>query len=280
MDMFLAIPVLLKSLGVKNIKIINSEINGNFAHNPEPLDKNLVSLSKEVINYRADIGLAVDPDVDRLAIIDEKGNYIGEEYSLVAVADYIFANFDKLKGSYNKVSVSNLSSSRALKDISLKYKGRYKATAVGEVNVILEMKKNQAVIGGEGNGGIIYPYLNYGRDALVGIALLLSYLSIKKEKISKIRRNLPNYFMIKDKLNLIDKDNLYEIFALIKDKAKQEKIEINEIDGLKIDWPDLWLHLRASNTEPIIRIYAEAKEKKIAKKKIEDIKKIISSYIK
>ncbi len=276
----LTVPCLVKALGVKNIKILNAEINGQFAHNPEPLVGNLTSLSKEVVNYGADIGLAVDPDVDRLAIIDEKGEYIGEEYSLIMVADYVFASYNKLGGEYNKVSVSNLSSSRALKDLSDKYKGKYQTALVGEVNVVEAMKETKAVIGGEGNGGIIYPYLHYSRDALVGIALILSYLSLKKEKVSIIRKNLPNYFIIKDKINLLKKDSLNEIVSLIKENSKQEKIEINEMDGIKIDWSDCWVHLRASNTEPIIRVYAEAKNLKVAKAKILQIKNIISSYIK
>ncbi len=275
----LAVPCLLKALGVEDIKVLNTEVNGQFNHNPEPLAENLSSLSKEVLDFKGDIGFAVDPDVDRLAIIDEKGRYIGEEYSLAVVADYILSNFDKLSRKYNKSSVSNLSSSRALKDISDKNQAEYFASFVGEVNVVELMKKTKAVVGGEGNGGIIYPSLHYSRDALVGIALILSHLSLKKEKVSVIRKNLPNYFMIKEKLNLIKNINLNKVFFLIKQEIRQEKTKITEGDGLKIDWLDSWIHLRASNTEPIIRVYAEAKQLKLAKAKILQIKNIISSYI-
>lgn len=276
----LAISYLLKSLGVINFKVINSDVNGRFAHNPEPLAGNLKTLSKEVVKFKADLGIAVDPDVDRLAIIDEKGRYIGEEYSLVIVTDYVLSNYSKLGNKFRKNSVSNLSSSRALRDISEKYRANCYQSAVGEVNVVDFMKKYRAVIGGEGNGGIIYPYLHYSRDALVGIALLLSYLSLKKQRLSVLRDNLPNYYLIKDKLNLINKNSLNEIFLKIKEKLKQEKVKINETDGLKVDWSDSWLHLRASNTEPIIRAYVEAKSLKRAKEIVNKIKKIILPYIK
>lgn len=262
----IAIPELLKSLGVNKYRIINSKMDGNFAHNPEPLKENLKKLSSLVKKEKADLGIAVDPDVDRLALIDENGEYIGEENTLVLVADYILKN-NKNK---NNIAISNLSSSRALEDLCRKYKAKYFASAVGERNVINLMKEKKATIGGEGNGGVIYPKLQYSRDALVGIALTLSYMASSRRSLSEIRDKLPFYVMIKDKAR-IDKVDLKDLIKTIK-KSLKNKAKINEIDGLKIDWEDSWLHLRASNTEAILRIYAEADNLKLAEERIKYIK--------
>jgi phosphomannomutase len=267
----LAIPELLNSLGLKNYISINSEINDEFAHNPEPLDINLEQLKEKVKETKADLGIAVDPDVDRLAFVDERGQMFGEEYSLVAVADYVLNNYCPC--FYQKISVSNLSSSRALKDITEKKAGSYYAAKVGEVNVVRKMKEVGAVIGGEGNGGIIYPELHYGRDALVGIALFLSYLSEKNISVSKLKKEYPKYEMIKDKIKL--KKDITSVLKAVKEYYKNQTI--TDIDGIKIDWPDCWLHLRASNTEPIIRIYSEAKTKILAQKKVKDIKEFLAN---
>ncbi len=267
----LAIPKLLNSLGLKNYTIINSEINGEFAHNPEPLDINLEQLKNKVKETKADLGIAVDPDVDRLAFVDERGQMFGEEYSLVAVADYVLSNYCPC--FYQKISVSNLSSSRALKDITEKKGGSYYAAKVGELNVVNKMKEVAAVIGGEGNGGIIYPELHYGRDALVGIALFLSHLAEKNISVSELKKQYPQYEMIKDKIEL--KKDIIAILKAVKEYYKNEAI--TDIDGIKIDWPDCWLHLRASNTEPIIRIYSEAKTKELAEKKVKDIKDFLAN---
>ncbi len=269
----LAIPKLLDSLGVGNYEIVNQEINGEFFHNPEPLEKNLEQLKSEVRKSKADLGIAVDPDVDRLAFIDEKGEMFGEEYSLVVVADYVLSNYCPC--FYQKISVSNLSSSRALKDVTEKKGGAHYFTKVGEVNVVNKMKEAAAVIGGEGNGGIIYPELHYGRDALVGIALFLSFLAQKNISVSELKKQYPKYEMIKDKIELDKDTNLNKILEAVKKQYSEE--EITDIDGVKIDWPDCWLHLRASNTEPIIRIYAEAKTKEIAVLKIKDIKDFLAN---
>ena len=245
----IVVPMLLERLGVDVIKI-HCDPNGNFPHNPEPLKEHLADLSKKVLETNADFGIAVDPDVDRLAFMDEKGILFGEEYTLVACADYVL-NINK--GN----TVSNMSSTRALKDVTNKYGGSYTSSAVGEVNVVESMKKNNAVIGGEGNGGIILPESHYGRDALVGIALFLSLLSEKKISVSELKKTYPLYFMSKKKINLNKYTNVDSILSIIKNNHKDD--EINLIDGVKIDFIDSWVHLRKSNTEPIIRIYSEAK---------------------
>ncbi len=271
----LVVPILLKSLGVKNIFNINSEINGSFGHNPEPIDKNLKQLCQSVKHYKADLGIAVDPDVDRLAIINEKGGPIGEEYSLVAIAEYVFKNFSNLNKKYKKGSVSNLSSSMALEDLSILNGAFYEASAVGEVNVVEKMKKTKAIIGGEGNGGIIYPDLHYGRDALVGIALFLSYLASEKKTCSQIRNLLPEYYILKEKIILNSNIDIDKILLNLEKRYNHCKI-IKE-DGLKIIFLDkrAWIHLRKSNTEPIIRIYCEAKNKKEALSIFDNFYKII-----
>jgi len=245
----ISIPVLLKALGVENIIPLFDEPTGIFPHNPEPLPENLSNICEEVIKKKAQVGFVVDPDVDRLAIISENGEVFGEEYTLVAVADYILS---KKKGN----TVSNLSSTRALRDVSKKHGVEYKASAVGEVNVVEMMKATNAIIGGEGNGGIIYPELHYGRDSLVGIALFLSLMAETKEKVSMIRSSYPNYFISKNRINLepdMDVDHILEKIAL-----KYEREEVTTIDGVKIDFEEGWVHLRKSNTEPIIRIYSES----------------------
>ncbi|MBN2662610.1 MAG: phosphoglucosamine mutase [Bacteroidales bacterium] len=245
----IAVPELLKQLGVKNIVGINCVPNGNFAHNPEPVPENLVDISNAVLQHKADVGFVVDPDVDRLAIVQEDGKMFGEEYTLVSVADYILS--DK-RGN----TVSNLSSSRALADITRSYGGEYFTAAVGELNVVEKMKAVDAIIGGEGNGGVIYPEIHYGRDALVGIALFLSYLAKQKIKVSDLRKRYPEYVIIKKKQNIegLDVDKLLE-----KIQHEFKKYNLTTIDGVKIDFDNGWVHLRKSNTEPIIRIYAEAK---------------------
>ena len=264
----IVVPMLLERLGVDVIKI-HCDPNGNFPHNPEPLKEHLADLSKKVLETNADFGIAVDPDVDRLAFMDEKGILFGEEYTLVACADYVL-NINK--GN----TVSNMSSTRALKDVTNKYGGSYTASAVGEVNVVESMKKNNAVIGGEGNGGIILPESHYGRDALVGIALFLSLLSEKKISVSELKKTYPLYFMSKKKINLNKVTNVDSILSIIKNNHNDD--EINLIDGVKIDFIDSWVHLRKSNTEPIIRIYSEAKSQleadKLAEEFIEKIKSI------
>lgn len=268
----LAVPELLKSLGVENIVLINEKINGEFAHNPEPLDEHLEQIKARVIKDKADLGIVVDPDVDRLAFIDEKGQMFGEEYTLVAIADYVLSNYCAC--FYQKISVSNLSSSRALKDITEAKGGSYYATAVGELNVVQKMKETGAAIGGEGNGGVIYPELHYGRDALVGIALFLSFLAQERESVSQIKQRYPQYEMIKDRIE-IDKDlDLKILLNKVKEHYQGEKI--SDTDGIKVDWEDSWFHLRASNTEPIIRIYSEAKTKEKAEKKVKGVKDFLA----
>jgi len=276
------VPGLLKELGVQNIIELNCEPNGKFAHKPEPIAANLTQVMETVKKEKADLGVVVDPDVDRLAFIDENGEMLSEEYTIVAIADYILENFslidDACPGKYTKNTVSNLSSSRALKDIAEKHGGKYEASAVGEVYVVTKMKEVKAVIGGEGNGGVIFPELHYGRDALVGVALFLSYLAKKKIKVSDLRQELPQYFMVKDRMELTPEINVKVIMEKIKLDYKSEKI--TDIDGVKIDWLDSWVHLRASNTEPIIRIYAEAKTLAQAESKVKEIKDKILAYIK
>ena len=267
-----AVPALLKALGVKDIVVLNEEVNGKFAHNPEPLPEHLTQLSNEVVQQHASLGIAVDPDVDRLCFVCEDGSMFGEEYTLVAVADYILS---KRKGN----TVSNMSSTRALRDVTEKYGGQYFPSAVGEVNVVNKMKEVNAVIGGEGNGGIIVPDLHYGRDALIGIGLFLSHLANSKKSIRQLRSTYPDYFMSKNKIALGNDIDVSNIFDNIKNKYKNNPI--NTDDGLKIEFDNDWVHLRTSNTEPIIRIYAESNfettANNIALKLIQDIKEASSS---
>jgi phosphomannomutase len=277
------VPELLERLGVapENLILLNCEVDGHFAHKPEPLAENLTQIMERVKETKADLGIVVDPDVDRLAFIDENGAMIGEEYTLVAIADYVLANFDTLEalepGRYKKATVSNLSSSRALKDVTEGHGGTYEAAAVGEVNVVAKMRETRAVIGGEGNGGVIFPILHIGRDALVGIALFLTHLAKSGQKVSELRRALPDYFMVKDRIDLTPDINLLEILEKIKHEYQSEKI--TDIDGVKIDWLDSWVHLRGSTTEPIIRIYAEAKTLDLAAQRVKEIKDKILAYI-
>ncbi len=247
----LFVPELLRALGVQpeDITVINAEVNGKFAHNPEPLPENLGELSNMVSKSGADMGIAVDPDVDRLCFVCEDGSMFGEEYTLVAVADYVLS---RQPGN----TVSNMSSTRALKDITLKHGGQYFPSAVGEVNVVTRMKEVNAVIGGEGNGGIILPALHYGRDALVGIALFLTQLAKTQKSIKQLRRTYPDYFISKNKLELEQGVDVKAVFEKI--KAKYKSHPVNTEDGLKIEFDNDWVHLRTSNTEPIIRIYAES----------------------
>ncbi len=243
------LPELLKALGVE-YKFLNGEPNGDFAHNPEPLEKNLGGIMGDIAKGGYDLGIVVDPDVDRLAFICEDGKMFGEEYTLVSVADYVLSH---TPGN----TVSNLSSTRALRDVTEKHGGVYTPTAVGEVNVTTKMKEVHAVIGGEGNGGVIYPESHYGRDALVGIALFLSSLAQKGCKVSELRKTFPNYFIAKNRIDLTPETDVDAILSKVKDMFKDE--QITDIDGVKIDFPDKWVHLRKSNTEPIIRVYSEAK---------------------
>ena len=265
-----AVPELLKALGVKDITVLNAEVNGKFAHNPEPLPEHLTELCNEVNKQEADLGIAVDPDVDRLCFVCEDGSLFGEEYTLVAVADYVLS---QRKGN----TVSNMSSTRALKDVTIKHGGTYTPSAVGEVNVVNKMKAVHAVIGGEGNGGIIVPDLHYGRDALIGIALFLTHLAKEKKSAKQLRNTYPNYFMSKNKIELHDGFDLKKIFDHIKKKYKSHPI--NTEDGLKIEFESDWVHLRSSNTEPIIRIYAESNFEttaaNVATKLMKDIKEVM-----
>lgn len=246
----LAIPMLLKKLGITNIIELNCDITGDFAHNPEPLASNLTEICNKVKECGADLGIVVDPDVDRLAFINDKGEMYGEEYTLVSVASYVLQN---KKGN----TVSNLSSTRALRDVTQEYGGEYFASAVGEVNVVEKMKEVNAVIGGEGNGGVIYPELHYGRDALVGIGLFLTYLCKLQCSCSELKSRFPIYHMSKNKIELTPSTDVDEILIFMADKFKNEKV--TTIDGVKIDFDEGWVHLRKSNTEPIIRIYSEGK---------------------
>lgn len=264
------LPALLKALGVNNVLELYCTPNGVFPHNPEPLPENLTEISAQIKNQKADVGFVVDPDVDRLAIVCEDGEMFGEEYTLVAIADYVIKN---TPGN----TVSNLSSTRALRDVTERNGNTYFASAVGEVNVVEMMKAQKAIIGGEGNGGIIYPELHYGRDALVGIALFLTHLAKSKMSCSALRASYPNYFISKNKIELTPQINVDEILSKMEEKYKQENI--NNIDGVKIDFPKEWVHLRKSNTEPIIRIYAESTSNEnadaLANKIIADIKTLI-----
>lgn len=264
------VPALLKALGVKDVVVINEEINGKFEHNPEPLPKNLIGLSNEVVKQKASLGIAVDPDVDRLCFVCEDGSMFGEEYTLVAVADYILTH---RKGN----TVSNMSSTKSLKEITLKHGAEYFPSAVGEVNVVNKMKEVNAVIGGEGNGGIIVPDFHYGRDALIGIGLFLTHLAHSKKSIKQLRGRYPDYFISKNKITLEKNINVKEIFQKIKEKYKNNPI--NTEDGLKIEFDNDWVHLRTSNTEPIIRIYSESNfettAENIAKKIMKDIREVM-----
>lgn len=250
----IAMPAILEALGCE-VYLLNGAINGHFAHNPEPLPEHLGGLSEAVRNLGADLGIAVDPDVDRLALVCEDGSFFGEEYTLVAVADYIL-------GRRMGNTVSNLSSSRALRDVTQQHGGRHFAAAVGEVNVVQKMKSVQAVIGGEGNGGIIVPELHYGRDAMAGAALFLSHLALSGNSASQLRRRYPDYFMIKDKITLQPGTDMNALLSKLHEQFRHESCDVS--DGLKIDFPDGWVHLRRSNTEPIIRIYAEGVSEKRA----------------
>jgi phosphomannomutase len=272
----IVVPMLLEELGVSVTKL-HCDPTGHFPHNPEPLPENLTDICREIQKGKYDLGIVVDPDVDRLAFVCEDGTPFGEEYTLVAVADYVLRN----EGSGRRNTVSNLSSTRALRDITEKNGGRYFAAAVGEVHVVTAMKENDAVIGGEGNGGVIYPDLHYGRDALVGIALFLSHLANANVPVSRLRSGYPNYIISKNKIEFTPEINMDDVLDGV--KAKYKKQPINTTDGVKIEFDREWVHLRKSNTEPIIRIYAEAdlqaKAETLAKKIITDIKEIIAENI-
>jgi phosphomannomutase len=278
----IAVPMLLNALGVNEIVPMYCEPDGKFPHNPEPLPENLTAISGEVKRHKAHLGVVVDPDVDRLALVCEDGSMFGEEYTLVAVADYVLNNISKEhleRLGFEKNTVSNLSSTRALRDITEKHKGSYSASAVGEVNVVKLMKESKAVIGGEGNGGIIYPELHYGRDAMVGIALFLSHLAKTNKICSMLRESYPDYFIAKKKIELTPEINIDSLIEKV--KAKYEKQPLNTIDGLKIEFENEWVHLRRSNTEPIIRIYAESRSEttanNLAEKFISDMKQFIKN---
>lgn len=266
----IAVPMLLKALGVAEVIELYCTPDGKFPHNPEPLPENLNEISSQVKRNKADLGIVVDPDVDRLALVSEDGSMFGEEYTLVAVADYILSH---KKGN----TVSNLSSTRALRDVTEKHGGTYSASAVGEVNVVKMMKETNAVIGGEGNGGIIVPELHYGRDALAGIALFLTHLAKYGKICSMLRESYPDYFISKNKIELTPDINIDELMKKVQEKYKKQPI--NTVDGVKIEFDKEWVHLRRSNTEPIIRIYAESRSEAtanhLAEKLISDMKQII-----
>ena len=262
------IPALLKELGVKRVVELNCEANGKFAHTPEPIPENLTQISSLMKKGVADVGFVVDPDVDRLAIVMENGEMFVEEYTLVAVADYVLGH---TPGS----TVSNLSSSRALRDVTRAHGCDYSAAAVGEVNVVTKMKETGAVIGGEGNGGVIYPELHYGRDALVGVALFLTLMAKSGKKVTELKAGYPQYAIAKNKIQLTPDIDVDAILEAVKEKFSNENI--TDIDGVKIDFEDSWVHLRKSNTEPIIRIYSEASTMEKADALAEDIKKVIAS---
>ena len=267
------IPKLLKTLGVERITCLNCEPTGDFKHNPEPLKENLTEISGYMARNKVDVGFVVDPDVDRLAIVCEDGEMFGEEYTLVSVADYVLSHT-------NGNTVSNLSSTRALADVTALYGSKYYAAAVGEVNVVEKMKAVGAVIGGEGNGGVIYPASHYGRDALVGIALFLTLLAKKSMKVSELRKTYPEYFISKNKIELTPDIDVDTVFSVI--KGNYSRFGINDIDGVKIDFPQGWVHLRRSNTEPIVRIYSEAPTQeqadKFAAAIIAEINRIVASW--
>jgi len=266
----IVIPRLLSALGVNEVVKLNCTADGRFTHNPEPLPENLTEIAACMRSEKADIGFVVDPDVDRLALICENGDMFGEEYTLVSVADYVL-------GHTPGNTVSNLSSTRALRDVTQNHGGIYTAAAVGEVNVVTTMKANNAVIGGEGNGGVIYPESHYGRDALVGIALFLSHLAHTGKTVSELRATYPAYYIDKQKMELTEDIDVDAILRAVKKKFANE--QVNDIDGVKIDFPDKWVHLRKSNTEPIIRIYSEAATKEAAEALSAQIKIIIASLI-
>jgi phosphomannomutase len=265
----IALPLLLDQLGC-SYTLLNGEPNGHFAHNPEPLARHLTEISKTVVQEKADLGIVVDPDVDRLAFVNEDGQMFGEEYTLVAVADYVLSH---KKGN----TVSNLSSTRALRDVTEQHGGTYYASAVGEVNVVNEMKAVDAVIGGEGNGGIIVPDLHYGRDALAGVALFLTHLAKKGLSMSALKATYPEYFMVKDKISLTPDIDLEKILLSLEDQFKGE--DYKNIDGLKINFKDGWVHLRKSNTEPIIRVYAEGNSTEYAQQLVLDMKARVEKMI-
>ena len=265
------LPQLLDQLGVKHVEKLYGEATGDFQHNPEPLEKNLGDIMQLMKQGKNDVAFVVDPDVDRLAMICENGQMYGEEYTLVTVADYV------LKHTPGN-TVSNLSSTRALRDVTRQYGCEYAAAAVGEVNVTTKMKEVGAVIGGEGNGGVIYPESHYGRDALVGIALCLSHLAHEGKKVSELRASYPNYFMAKNRVDLTPETDVDAILAKVKELYKNE--EINDIDGVKIDFPDKWVHLRKSNTEPIIRVYSEAHSPEEAEAIGQEIMNVIAQLAK
>ena len=268
----IALPALFEALGVKHVTALNAEPTGHFAHNPEPLPEHLTEICAAIGSSKVDVGFVVDPDVDRLAIIDERGAFFGEEYTLVAVSDYLL----QLNGGGN--TVSNLSSTRALRDVTESHGGSYTAAAVGEVNVVTKMKETGALIGGEGNGGVIYPELHYGRDALVGIALFLTLLAKSGKKVSELRATYPNYAMSKQRVEL---PSDVVAGALLERLAKEysDKGDINLIDGVKIDLPTEWVHVRRSNTEPIIRIYTEAPTAEEAQRLADEFKAVLLSYL-
>lgn len=267
----IVIPQLLRAFGVENITELNCEATGKFAHTPEPIPENLTGISQVMKEGKADVGFVVDPDVDRLAIIMENGDMFVEEYTLVAVADYVLQH---TPGN----TVSNLSSSRALRDVTAKHGCNYNAAAVGEVNVVAKMKETNAVIGGEGNGGVIYPELHYGRDALVGVALFLTLLAKSGKKVSELKKTYPAYQIAKNKIQLTPDIDVDAILATLKERFKDEKV--TDIDGVKIDFADSWVHLRKSNTEPIIRIYSEAATMEQAETLADKIKAVVAELTK
>ena len=265
------LPDLLHALGVKELFKLHCAPHGNFAHNPEPLPEHLTEISELIRNTSANVGFVVDPDVDRLALVCEDGSMFGEEYTLVAVSDYVLSH---TPGN----TVSNLSSSRALRDVTEAHGCKYNAAAVGEVNVVAKMKETGAVIGGEGNGGVIYPASHYGRDALVGIALFLTHLAKKKMKVSELRASYPAYYIAKNRIDLTPETDVDAILVKVKEMYKDE--EVNDIDGVKIDFPDKWVHLRKSNTEPIIRVYSEASTMEAADELGKKIMDVVYSFTK
>jgi len=265
----ISIPPLLEALGCEVI-LINGEMTGDFAHNPEPLPKHLTQLSETIRREGADLGISVDPDVDRLAFANEDGTMFGEEYTLVAIADYMLS---QQPGN----TVSNLSSTRALRDVTERHGGTYHASAVGEVNVVATMKKVDAVIGGEGNGGIIVPDLHYGRDALIGVALFLTHLAKAGTTMTALRATYPNYQMIKDRIDLTPDIDLIDLLSKVEQQFADQ--EVNTIDGVKIDYPDRWVHLRKSNTEPIIRLYAEAPTQEGAEALVAQVREEVQKFV-
>lgn len=266
----IVLPELLKSLGVEQVVKLNCTADGHFTHNPEPLPQNLTEIASRMKTEKADVGFVVDPDVDRLALICEDGEMFGEEYTLVSIADYVLSH---TPGN----TVSNLSSTRALRDVTRAHGGNYTAAAVGEVNVVTTMKATNAIIGGEGNGGVIYPESHYGRDALVGIALFLSHLAHSGKKVTELKATYPAYYIDKQKMELTPQIDVDATLAAVKKRFSNE--EVNDIDGVKIDFPEKWVHLRKSNTEPIIRIYSEAQTQSEAEELSSQIKEVIASLL-